>query len=130
MQPWHVAGNNVADMLAGAAAAAEMNAIPEAEAATIIQIYKDLALIQNRLIKMMPQRTHNKTVLEHNKYIPTYHDKIIGKLSASQHDCVIYNNRLHCSTCNANISIRASHIDEFIQSSCLAPEYTMSYAVR
>jgi len=31
--------------------------------------------------------------------------------------------------CNANISIRAKHMDDFIQSSCLAPEYTMSYAV-
>ena len=64
MQPWHVAGNNVADTLAGASA--EMNAIPETEANMVIQIYKDLSLIQNRLItviKMMPQRA-------------TYHDKI------------------------------------------------------
>ena len=65
MQPWPVAGNNVADMLAGAAA--DMNAIPEEEANTVIQIYKDLCLIQNRLItviKMMPQRAHSKTILE------------------------------------------------------------------
>ena len=130
MQQWHVAGNNVADSLAGAAA--DLNAIPETEANIIIQVYKDLALIQNRLItviKMMPQRAHNKTILEHNKYKPTYMDRIIDKLSKSQHECVIHNQRIHCSTCNANISIRAKHIDDFIQSSCQAPEYNISYAV-
>ena len=37
MEPWHVAGNNMADKLAGAAT--DMNAIPETEANKIIQIY-------------------------------------------------------------------------------------------
>lgn len=71
-------GNNVAATLAGASA--EMNAIPETEANMVIQIHKDLSLIQNRLItviRMMPQRAQNKTILGHNKYKLTYHDKII-----------------------------------------------------
>ena len=46
----------------------------------------------------------------------------------SQHDCVIYGERLYCCGCNSNISIRAEHIEEFIQSSCLPQDCTTAYA--
>jgi len=130
MKDWHVAGNKVADELAGAAA--ELHAVPEEQAKTIIKIYRDLDLIQNRIIavtKMFPQRKHNKTIHDNIKYKPTYKDQIIEKLESSQHDCVIYGERLYCCGCNSNISIRAEHISEFIESSCLIPGRTMTYAV-
>lgn len=115
MKDWHVAGNKVADELAGAAA--ELHAVPEEQAKAIIKIYKDLDLIQNRITavtKMFPQRKHNKTIHGNIKYKPTYKDQIVEKLKSSQHDCVIYGERLFCCGCNSNVSIRAEHINEFI----------------
>ena len=62
MQEWHVGGNHEADVLAGVAA--ELPAIPETEAVVTIEIYKDLELLQNRLIHVtkhfFPQRIYNK----------------------------------------------------------------------
>ena len=130
MKEWHVKGNDVADDLAGKAA--ELHAVPEDQAKKIIKIYKDLELIQNRIIavtKLFPQRRHNKTIHDNIQYKPTYKDQIVEKLKTSQHDCVIYGERLYCCGCNSNISIRADHISEFIQSSCLTPEHTMTYAI-
>jgi len=97
MQDWHVQGNKVADELAGAAA--ELHAVPLEQAKSIIKIYKDLELIQNRIIavtKMFPQRKHIKTIHDNIKYKPTYKDQIIQKLKTSQHDCVMYGEKLYC----------------------------------
>ena len=60
MKERHVAGNKVVDELAGAAA--ELHAVPDDQAKKIIKIYKDLELIQNRIIavtKLFPQRKYN-----------------------------------------------------------------------
>jgi len=78
---------------------------------------------------MSPQRKHIKTIHGNIKYKPTYNDQIIEKLKKSQHDCVICKERLYCCGCNSNISIRAEHINDFIESSCLKPDITMTYAV-
>jgi len=72
MKDWHVRCNKVADELAGKAA--ELHAVPEDQAKRIIKIYKDLDLIQNRIIavtKLFPQRKHNKTIHD-NIYTPPY----------------------------------------------------------
>jgi len=130
MKDWHVAGNKVADELAGAAA--ELHAVPAEQAKHIIKIYKDLDLTQNRIIavtKLLPQRKHNITIHDNIKYKPTYTNQIIEKLKSSQHDCVIFGERLYCCGCSSNISIRAEHINDFIQSSCLIRDRTMTYAV-
>ena len=65
MKERHVKGNNVADRLAGKAV--ELHAVPDEPAKRIIKIYKDLELIQNRIVavtKMFPQRKHNKVILD------------------------------------------------------------------
>lgn len=78
---------------------------------------------------MVPQRTHKNNILDNNIYEQTYQDRLIEKLRTSLHDCVIHHHRLHFCGGNASIPIRAKHIDDFIQSSCLPLQYNISYAV-
>jgi len=131
MKDWHVQGNKAADELA--VAAASLHEIPKEQADKIIKIYKDLHNIQNRIIevtKMYPQRKYNKTILDNvSENKPTYKDQLLDLLQSYQHDCIIHNNRLHCSKCNSSIHIKATHIKDFISSSCLSPEETYCFAV-
>ena len=56
-------------------------------------------------------------------------DKLIDKIEQSQHDCIIHNNRLYCSKCQACIHVRAAHIEDFIKSSCLPTQHNYCFAV-
>jgi len=64
VKDWHVQGNEVADVLADKAA--EFHAIPRHKAQPILDVLKNLKLVQNRIphaLSLYPQRMHNKPII-------------------------------------------------------------------
>ena len=86
-------------------------------------------LIQSRLIhaiKMYPQRENNKKTLREQ---PTHLQKVEEAVCQSKHSLLLEGSRLHCLKCHASVPIKASHMFDFIGSSCLTEEKYMSYAI-
>ena len=55
--------------------------------------------------------------------------RIEEEICKSKHSLLIEGSRVHCLTCHGSVPIKASHIFDFIGSSCLVEEKYMSYAI-
>ena len=86
-------------------------------------------LIQSRIIhaiKQYPQRESNKKTL---KELPSHLQKVEEAVCFSKHSLVLEGSRVRCLNCHGAVPIKASHVCDFIGSSCLTEEKYMSYAV-
>jgi len=128
LKPWHVAANKNADVLAGIAAAS--HAIPSEKAKPVIDLLKNLHLIQNRIIvvtKMYPQRPHNAQIVNHSTV--SISQQIQDASALSTHILHKVSNRLVCASCNASVSVNANYLFEFIASNCFPEDKLVSLAV-
>ena len=128
LKPWHVAANKKADVLAGTAAAS--HAIPADKAKPVVDLFKNLHLIQNRIIvvtKMYPQRPHNAKLIHHNTVSISH--RIQDASALSSHILHKVGNRLVCTSCNASVSVKAKYLFEFISSGCFPEDKIVSLAV-
>lgn len=125
LKPCHVAANKKADALAGTAAAS-----PADKAKPVVDLLKNLHLIQNRIIvvtKMYPQRPHNAKIINHNTV--SISQRIQDASALSTHILHKVGNRLVCTSCNASVSVKAKYLFEFISSGCFPEDKIVSLAV-
>jgi len=123
MKEWHVKGNSVADKLADQAAA--FHAVPELQSQPIIDVLKNLKLIQNRIlhvISMFPQRPCNIPIVPK----PTL---LYKAFTTSTHSLSILASRVVCAKCNASVPIKASYVFDFVESKCCPQDKYISIAI-